>query len=184
MALPNPGMDFAPFSTLPAESLDQMVENIESLSSGDGIENLAISTSHMKPNYVYKEGDNGSSTTRQIVTGTTPTVITGSTISYSSGDTPEVVMVRGRCIATFTASGAQTFIGVNGSIVGQGVYNHDTGIYREQHPWILYEIAANTAVTFSMMIRNNSGNATVANTIPDRTTDKFGVTMSIMAFGR
>lgn len=43
MALPNPGMDFTPFDTLPAASLDDMVENIESLADGSGFDAAAIS---------------------------------------------------------------------------------------------------------------------------------------------
>ena len=37
MALPNPGMDAVPFTPLTAEFLDDIIENIESLSSGTGI---------------------------------------------------------------------------------------------------------------------------------------------------
>jgi hypothetical protein len=33
MQLPNPGMDFTPFDTLPAASLDDLVENIEALAT-------------------------------------------------------------------------------------------------------------------------------------------------------
>lgn len=42
MALPNPGMDAVPFTPLTAEFLDDMIENIESLSDGTGFENGAI----------------------------------------------------------------------------------------------------------------------------------------------
>lgn len=35
--LPNPGMDFTAFDTLPAASLDDLVENIEALADGSGI---------------------------------------------------------------------------------------------------------------------------------------------------
>lgn len=44
MALPNPGMDAVPFTPLTAEFLDDMIENIESLSDGTGFENGAITT--------------------------------------------------------------------------------------------------------------------------------------------
>lgn len=36
--LPNPGMDFTPFDILPAASLDDMVENIESLADGSAFD--------------------------------------------------------------------------------------------------------------------------------------------------
>lgn len=44
MALPNPGMDAVPFTPLTAEFLDDMIQNIESLSSGTGFANGAITT--------------------------------------------------------------------------------------------------------------------------------------------
>lgn len=40
--LPNPGMDFTPFDTLPAASLDEMVENIEALADGSGLDVSSI----------------------------------------------------------------------------------------------------------------------------------------------
>ena len=42
MALPNPGMDAVPFTPLTAEFLDDIIENIESLSSGTGIDDGSI----------------------------------------------------------------------------------------------------------------------------------------------
>ena len=47
MALPNPGMDAVPFTPLTAEFLDDMIENIESLSDGTGLENNAIPSSKL-----------------------------------------------------------------------------------------------------------------------------------------
>lgn len=42
MSLPNPGMDFTPFDTLPAASLDDIVENIEALADGSGLDDGSI----------------------------------------------------------------------------------------------------------------------------------------------
>lgn len=44
MALPNPGMDFTPFDILTAAEMDNLVENIESLSAGTGFATGAIPT--------------------------------------------------------------------------------------------------------------------------------------------
>ena len=52
MALPNPGMDAVPFTPLTAEFLDDMIENIESLSDGTGFENGAITTNTLADNGV------------------------------------------------------------------------------------------------------------------------------------
>jgi hypothetical protein len=42
MSLPNSGMDAVPFTPLTAEFLDDMIENIESLADGSGLDNGAI----------------------------------------------------------------------------------------------------------------------------------------------
>lgn len=42
MPLPNPGMNFDPLTPLPAESLNNMVENIEALADGTGLNNGVI----------------------------------------------------------------------------------------------------------------------------------------------
>lgn len=42
MSLPNPSMDFTPFDVLPAASLDDMVENIEALAAGTGLNDAVI----------------------------------------------------------------------------------------------------------------------------------------------
>lgn len=52
MALPNPGMDAVPFTPLTAEFLDDMIENIESLSDGTGFEDGAITTNTLADNAV------------------------------------------------------------------------------------------------------------------------------------
>lgn len=45
MSLPYPGMDFTPFDILTASELDQMVENIESLADGTGLDAAAVTPS-------------------------------------------------------------------------------------------------------------------------------------------
>lgn len=52
MALPNTGMDAVPFTPLTAEFLDDMIENIESLSDGTGFETGAITTNTLADNGV------------------------------------------------------------------------------------------------------------------------------------
>lgn len=44
MPLPNPGQSFDPFDTLPASDLNDMVENIEALADGSGLDDGAIET--------------------------------------------------------------------------------------------------------------------------------------------
>ena len=42
MSLPNPGMSFTPFDPLPASDLNDMVENIEALAAGTGLNDDAV----------------------------------------------------------------------------------------------------------------------------------------------
>jgi hypothetical protein len=50
MNLPNPGMNFDPLTPLPAESLDNLVENIEALSAGTGFAAGAIPAAALDAN--------------------------------------------------------------------------------------------------------------------------------------
>jgi len=77
MALPNPGMDAVPFTPLTAEFLDDMIENIESLSDGTGFENGAITTNTLADNgvtpaklYDFNSGTNSNGSWIQFPDGT------------------------------------------------------------------------------------------------------------------
>lgn len=48
MSLPNPSMSFTPFDVLPAEDLNDIVENIESLADGSGLDDGAVSASKLQ----------------------------------------------------------------------------------------------------------------------------------------
>lgn len=47
MSLPNPGMSFTPFDILPASDLNDIVENIEALALGTGLNDGVITTSKL-----------------------------------------------------------------------------------------------------------------------------------------
>lgn len=47
MALPNPGMDFVPFDILTAEELDDVVENIEALAAGTGLNDASVTAAKL-----------------------------------------------------------------------------------------------------------------------------------------
>lgn len=84
MALPNPGMDAVPFTPLTAEFLDDMIENIESLSDGTGFENGAITTNTLADNAV---------TSRKVNSSTFPkfSVYRNSALTYTSGANTKLV---------------------------------------------------------------------------------------------
>lgn len=47
MALPNPGMSFSPFAILTAEEMNDLVENIEALAAGTGLNNNVVGLTQM-----------------------------------------------------------------------------------------------------------------------------------------
>ncbi len=52
MSLPNPGMDAVPFTALPASFLDDIIENVEALATGSGLDTNAISASKLATNAI------------------------------------------------------------------------------------------------------------------------------------
>lgn len=83
--LPNLGMDFTPFDTLPAASLDDLVENIEALAAGTGLNVSAV-------------------TPEKILTGT------GTTWAWTAY-TPTVTLVTGGTNGNATITGGYKQIG-------------------------------------------------------------------------
>lgn len=59
MSLPNPGMDFTALTVLPASDLDKMVQNIESLAAGSGLDDASVASS--KLSLTPTKGDNSGS---------------------------------------------------------------------------------------------------------------------------
>lgn len=51
--LPYPDMEFTAFDQLPASDLNKLVDNIESLSDGSGIEDGSITTNKLKNDYMF-----------------------------------------------------------------------------------------------------------------------------------
>ena len=53
MPLPNPGMDFTAFDTLPAAELDKLVENIEALADGSAFDASDLATTTLSNPYKF-----------------------------------------------------------------------------------------------------------------------------------
>lgn len=53
MALPNPGMDFTPFDVLTAAELDDLVENIEALAAGTGLNDNSIAARSLSTSAIF-----------------------------------------------------------------------------------------------------------------------------------
>ena len=77
MPLPNGGMTFTPFDPLPASELNDMVENIESLADGTGLDNGSV------PKTALKSGDGLSYRLGlNTITATATTLLTTSYATY------------------------------------------------------------------------------------------------------
>lgn len=63
MALPNPSMSFSPFAILTAEEMNELVENIEALADGSGIDSGAIIGSKFKDGTLFPDAANASTVT-------------------------------------------------------------------------------------------------------------------------
>ena len=74
MSLPNTNMEAVPFTPLTAEFLDDMNENIDSLSQGSGLENKAVGLSKI----------NGGTTSGALVSNTSGVVSVSTTANYST----------------------------------------------------------------------------------------------------
>lgn len=55
MSLPNPGMVFTPFDPLPASDLNDIVENVEALADGSGLNDLAVTTAKIDDGAITSE---------------------------------------------------------------------------------------------------------------------------------
>lgn len=76
MPLPNPGMNFTPFDPLPASDLNDIVENVEALADGSGLDANSVGASNLAPDAILfgsaeitSSFDVGSVDTWQDITG-------------------------------------------------------------------------------------------------------------------
>lgn len=141
----------------------------------------AITTRKMKPSYAYVAGSTGGA--RQSITTGSYQSVQGASISYTSGPTTEILQIFGTCIANATAAGSQFLIGVNGTPVSKSDYDDQSGTFKGRFAHMLYEIAANTTVTISLMGKAASGTVAVGNAAAD-VTNAYSPHLGITAFGR
>lgn len=97
MALPNPGMDAVPFTPLTAEFLDDMIENIESLSDGTGFENGAITTNTLAESAVTRSKIDFSTFVNYYTNISTITTITAGNFSGTSTRSSQSVTIPANC---------------------------------------------------------------------------------------
>lgn len=102
MALPNPGMDFTAFDTLPAASLDDLVENIEALADGSGLDDGAVT-----PNKLSLGAQNSRVATTQTTTSTSYTNLstTGPSVTITIPTSGRILLSFGARVSNNTGGG-------------------------------------------------------------------------------
>jgi hypothetical protein len=105
MSLPNPGMDFSAFTTLPAASLDDLVENVEALADGTALpDGVVVNVASSLSNAV-------STGTTTIPADNTPPQITEGTefmtLSYTPKSATNKLLIEIKaCISTSNINNA------------------------------------------------------------------------------
>ena len=141
-----------------------------------------VTTRKMKPTYTYDAGNNGGS--RQSI-GTSLTAVSGASRSYTSGATTEMLFIFGTCIANATAAGSTFTILANGAVAvgSRSDYDDQAGNFKGRFAFAIYEIAANTTITFALGGKASSGTIAVANASADFS-NLYTPQLGIIAFGR
>lgn len=87
MSLPNPGMSFTPLDPLPAADLNDMVENIEALADGTGLDTGAVTADKINPAGFGTVSLPAAGTTSVSITVATRSIITSYCTSRVSSGT-------------------------------------------------------------------------------------------------
>lgn len=91
MSLPNPGMNFTAFATLPASDLNDLVENIEALAAGTGFDAGAIGTTDIADGAITSP-----KLARTVAAGNGATITgTGNYVVTGIGFEPRVIEIWG-----------------------------------------------------------------------------------------
>lgn len=113
MPLPNTGMNFTPFDTLPAASLDDLVENIEALAAGTGLNAGVVNYAALATGV---ELQTVSSSATAVATGTTiipqdntiPQITEGTefmTVSITPKTTTSKLVIEVKALVALTNTG-------------------------------------------------------------------------------
>lgn len=150
--LPNPGMDFTAFDTLPAASLDDLVENIESLADGSGISADVF------------ELDSASTATGQSFPSTGPTDATSMSITFTTSASCTKIRVRAEAtISSDTAAATNTLYITNASNtvqVKRDIITGQANVNALQFISVttpVLTVTPNTSYTYKLRVGNSAG---------------------------
>lgn len=159
MSLPNPGMDFDPLDVLPAASLDDLVENIEALAAGSGLDNSAVTSDKIATNshiLAYVETSAG-----QSFATAGPTDATSMTVTFTTPASCTKILLRAEATVSSDSATATTTVyitnGANTDQVHRDIITGQANINAKQAISISRRITvtASTSYTFKMRVGNS-----------------------------
>lgn len=178
MSLPNPGMDFVPFDILTAEELDNIVENIESLSDGVGLKNGVILPRSLSPTVgFYAEFSNGVSTRSSTNSNSWQRTPGGYTLTNSSAVAVKVqvvgsVMMHATASSVVSRASLQRYNGSTMTTFGTNAY-HTIGQGFLRHSLqgeFTLDPSASVEIGIAIKVDDSSGNyMEIANATTDLT---------------
>lgn len=165
MPLPNTGMSFTPFDPLTAAELNDLVENIEALAAGTGLNDAVITaskladnaatTSKIKPTII--ESSFTVQGVRFITNSTTGADVTGASMSYTAGSKKEKLLLWMDVMATGSAgNNAACNLNIGGVDLNPETYHQDS-IYSRQSQMYIYNVAANATITIKIRAKSGTG---------------------------
>ncbi len=165
MPLVNPNMDFAAFDVLPAASLDDLVENIEALAAGTGLNTSAITAAKVATDshiLAYAEG----LTTGQSTTSTTYVDATGITVTFTTPASCTKILLRAEGPSSNDTATVNSFAISNNSNVVQveRTKAHSVGNVNLIDSFQLsrrISVSASTAYTFKLQFKVGGGTGVI-----------------------
>lgn len=168
MALPHPSMAFTPFDVLTADEMNDLVDNIEALADGSGLNNLAITTAKIGAAAVTiaKIDLTSFQATAQVGSadvsgGASGVVVTTTNFSFVTG---RKYLIIGKNRYAGSSDGGIWTLGltVNGVALADSRLGGAAGIQFPSISQGVYTAAATASYVVRVVATRNSGSGTIA----------------------
>jgi hypothetical protein len=156
VALPNPGMAFSPFDILTAEEMNNLVENIEALADGTGLNDNIVTSNKLN---LGQSGVSGNVTT----TTSTTYIAAGLSVTVNVGSSGMVLVGIGANLSNsggnetrmaWSATGANTIVATNINAIST-VGTNNTSLGRV---WLLTGLSSGSTVfTLNKSVSGGTG---------------------------
>lgn len=143
---------------------------------------LGVTTPKMKPTYYRSATNHNGTASRQ--TSSSNFNVTGSTISYTTGDTAEMILLWGSALIN-GSGGAGAGLGIRSAIdtvISRRTYNSHGSTHETSFVQCIFEAAANTSYTFGLFVYVN-GSTEICNATTDASPN-FHPSLEMIAWGR